>query len=203
MYSGSMMVFYGSRKKVNYPFPPETHGFFYYWANPDIPAEGQIRFRVTRDSDPSSFANGHDLLGMDGLPWCITLFQALNISKYGPLGELLVKENLVTEGIAEQARSLRTRVNQTTIKRFGLRRSRPVMKLGQVFPMYLANAAFSVWTDRDDAASMVTLNHPWTHRSLQKCKTSVFDAGTPFFALETSPRAHVDALDHRHHTCLL
>ena len=104
-YSEKMQVTYGSRQNVHLPFPPETHGFFYYWANPDIPAEGQIRFRVTRDSDPSSFANGHDLLGMDGLPWCITLFQALNISKYGPLGELLVKENLVTEGIAEQARS--------------------------------------------------------------------------------------------------
>ena len=177
-YSEKMQVTYGSRQNVHLPFPPETHGFFYYWANPDIPAEGQIRFRVTRDSEPSSFASGSDLLALDGLPWCITLIQAFTVLGYSPLGELLVKENLVTKEIAEQARSLRTRLGQMTIQRLNIRRIRPVMKLGQIFPINLSSPTFSIWTDREDVATMTRNFHPWAYKPRTPRRAlSDFDAG--------------------------
>ena len=182
LYSKRIIIIYGSRHNHYQPFPPETEGFFYYWANPETPVDGQVRFRVTRDGDPSSFATGFDLLGLDGLPWCITLFQVLNMAKYSPLGELLLKENLVTEEIAEQAWSLRTRLKQSAIEHLRSKRIRPVLKLGQVFSLYLASATFTIWTDREDPASKTTHYSPWTFRAINP-KTqglrlqSAFDAG--------------------------
>lgn len=192
LYSKRMGIIYGSRQNGFQPFPPETDGFFYYWANPESPVDGQIRFRVTRDSDPSSFAAGFDLLGVDGLAWGITLFQVLNIGQYSPLGELLLKENLVTKEIAEQAWSLRTRLNQSAIEHLRAKRLRPVLKLGQVFSMNLASATFVLWTDREDTASKSRHWPPWTSRSInpktqRRCIYTAFDAGIIHVCFERSP----------------
>ncbi|ETW86288.1 hypothetical protein HETIRDRAFT_310228 [Heterobasidion irregulare TC 32-1] len=191
LYSKRMIIIYGSRHKYQ-PFPPETKGFFYYWANPETPVDGQVRFRVTRDGDPSSFTTGFDLLGLDGLPWCITLFQALNMAKYSPLGELLLKENLVTKEIAEQACSLRTRLKQSAIEHLRSKRIRPVLKLGQVFSLHLASSSFTIWTDREDAASKTTRNSPWTFKAInpktqRQCLQNAFDAGIIHVCFERSP----------------
>lgn len=52
------------------PFPAEAQGFFYVHRPPQVPPiAGTLRFRVTRDPDPSSFESGYDLIGNDHLPW--------------------------------------------------------------------------------------------------------------------------------------
>jgi hypothetical protein len=45
------------------PFPTGAHGFLY------AAKTTQLRFRVTKDTDPASFASGHDLLRPNGRPW--------------------------------------------------------------------------------------------------------------------------------------
>lgn len=52
------------------PFPPNTGGFLYFHRPPPGAPDlaGDIRFRVTNDPDPASFAAGHDLQ-LYGVPW--------------------------------------------------------------------------------------------------------------------------------------
>lgn len=56
-------------------FPPGTAGFLYYHAPPPggHPLGGEVRFRLTQDQDPSSFASGEDLLLPYGTPWNVRL----------------------------------------------------------------------------------------------------------------------------------
>lgn len=56
-------------------FPPGTAGFLYYKKPPPgaPPGAGEIRFRVTQNPDPASFASGKDLLH-HGVPWADPLF---------------------------------------------------------------------------------------------------------------------------------
>jgi hypothetical protein len=51
-------------------FPQDTGGFLYYRRPPPGAHDlaGCVRFRVTNDPDPASFARGHDLL-VRGVPW--------------------------------------------------------------------------------------------------------------------------------------
>ncbi|KAJ6518572.1 hypothetical protein DFH09DRAFT_1098400 [Mycena vulgaris] len=56
-------------------FPHGTRGFLYYHHSdpPAGPLEGCLRFRITSDNSPASFAHGQDFLGRSGLPWKILL----------------------------------------------------------------------------------------------------------------------------------
>jgi hypothetical protein len=47
------------------PFPTGTHGFLY------AVEDGALRFRMTKDADPSSFASGHDLICPNGQLWTL------------------------------------------------------------------------------------------------------------------------------------
>ncbi|EKM60298.1 uncharacterized protein PHACADRAFT_246161 [Phanerochaete carnosa HHB-10118-sp] len=84
----------GSQDSV--PSPPGTHGFFYYCAPPSWAHDlaGEIRFRTTKDSDPSSFASGHDLL-VQGMPWTVTLF--FNTSVSAAFLNILQRDGLLSE----------------------------------------------------------------------------------------------------------
>ncbi|KAG6883047.1 hypothetical protein C0992_009869, partial [Termitomyces sp. T32_za158] len=73
-------------------FPLNTQGFLYYHHYPHLPpTTGEIRFRVTKSSDPSYFRNGTDLMALDGvLPWSIPPFRLL--VPHAPLKELLAQD---------------------------------------------------------------------------------------------------------------
>ena len=73
-------------------FPPNTGGFLYLHRPPDWvpPLAYEIRFRVTNNSDPSSFASGHDLRWA-GLPWGIPLL-------FGPYINRVVRHFLIADG---------------------------------------------------------------------------------------------------------
>jgi hypothetical protein len=53
------------RGRLSVPFPTGTHGFLY------AAEDGALRFRVTKDTDPSSFSSGHDLIRPNGQLWTL------------------------------------------------------------------------------------------------------------------------------------
>ncbi|KAJ7717494.1 hypothetical protein DFH07DRAFT_341967 [Mycena maculata] len=79
------------------PFPAHTHGFLYFGPQPGLPPlAASLRFRCTPTALPSSFAAGHDLLRVDGLPWQRVIAQAA-MAASPVLREQLVHEGLLTE----------------------------------------------------------------------------------------------------------
>lgn len=83
------------------PFPPSTHGFFYFRRSPHPHvAAGEIRFRVVRPLDvglPSStlFSQGYDLAGAEGsTPWRLHLIKVFQ--HYPALRRLLLKDGFTT-----------------------------------------------------------------------------------------------------------
>ncbi|KAF7364169.1 hypothetical protein MSAN_01076200 [Mycena sanguinolenta] len=80
------------------PFPAQASGFLYYYRDPDAaPLEGSIRFRITPDRSPSSFALGHDLILPSGMPWQVLLIQIACTTQYLRIRDHLLEEKLITE----------------------------------------------------------------------------------------------------------
>ncbi|KAJ7452821.1 hypothetical protein FB451DRAFT_1145109 [Mycena latifolia] len=88
---------YGYGHCVDLPFPDRTRGFLYYYSDPQGAfLEGSIRFRVTADNSPSSFAAGEDLAGPSGFTWQYSLAQVACRRRYWDIAKQLVHEELVT-----------------------------------------------------------------------------------------------------------
>ncbi|KAJ7458473.1 hypothetical protein FB451DRAFT_1406245 [Mycena latifolia] len=86
---------YGMLDAARVPFP-DTRGFLYYHSEPDAtPLEGGVRFRVTADNLPASFAGSKDLAAPSGFPWQLSLAQVACHEGYRGIAEQLVHENLV------------------------------------------------------------------------------------------------------------
>lgn len=91
------MQIYYALPYVAGPFPAGTSGFLYLhkppaWA-PQIAYE--LRFRVTKSSNPTSFSAGHDLQ-YEGLPWSVPLLYHTAI-KAPAVRTLLNSDRLMTE----------------------------------------------------------------------------------------------------------
>ncbi|KAI0707235.1 hypothetical protein C8Q76DRAFT_147606 [Earliella scabrosa] len=64
----------GTHRLLTYsPFPVNTRGFLYLNKHPKIPMASSLRFRLTQNPDPRSFAQGIDLQTDYGTPWQIPL----------------------------------------------------------------------------------------------------------------------------------
>ncbi|KAJ7132508.1 hypothetical protein C8R44DRAFT_849945 [Mycena epipterygia] len=106
--------FSGGRSPLSYtanhqgiPFPAFSRGFLYYHSHSwRIPLEASLRFRVTLDNNPSSFARGRDLLTPWGLPWKIMLPQIACTARYAPIREQLLRDNLTTEELLSHCRTI-------------------------------------------------------------------------------------------------
>ena len=86
-------------------FPPDTAGFLYYHAPPPGAPDivGELRFRVTNNSDPSSFAQGHDLL-FKGFNWSLPIMPAVRFMRV--VRQLLLKDGLITEDVIARLKRL-------------------------------------------------------------------------------------------------
>ena len=83
------------------PFPPGTHGFFYYYTPPKAPPfVGEVRFR--RASDPDSFEGGKDLLSPDETPWSLSLYALANRGSHAVLRNQLVHDGLISPAALEK-----------------------------------------------------------------------------------------------------
>lgn len=79
-------------------FPADTRGFFYFVPapHPSVHLASEVRFRITRDHDPSSFQGGSDLLLPNMTPWRIPLVVLARRSRYSGLRHLLLQDGLTT-----------------------------------------------------------------------------------------------------------
>lgn len=114
------------------PFPAGTHGFLYHGsktsvsradstdADHDTKHVGQVRFRITSSSDPTTFANGKDLQLPTGLPW-LTYIQGhrRRSASQGCLWELLVRDGHIFDTDASNYRDRKRSRRGTTFHRFG------------------------------------------------------------------------------------
>jgi hypothetical protein len=105
---------------TNLQFPGQTHGFFYYVPGPaHAPVAGEVRFRITPDADPGSFADGHDLVFPDSpAPWRVPLVSIIQSKRsYNHMYERLCKDGIISKDLAAEVRehkSSSTRRKRTT-----------------------------------------------------------------------------------------
>ncbi|GLB43324.1 hypothetical protein LshimejAT787_1302250 [Lyophyllum shimeji] len=108
-YSGVRVEYYNGhftrhKTQAHLPFPSNARGFLYYHNDPTLPhTTGCIRFRLTSASDPALFTSGDDLLGRNGLPWSISLFQLATQSKYAAFKSKVVEEGLIAASAMREA----------------------------------------------------------------------------------------------------
>lgn len=89
-------------------FPADTRGFYYFVPAPHTAVQlaSEVRFRVTTDDDPSSFAKGNDLLNPDLTPWRIPLVTLARVSRYLVLRTLLLRDGLTTPSTLDHCAAL-------------------------------------------------------------------------------------------------
>ncbi|KAF5351382.1 hypothetical protein D9758_008019 [Tetrapyrgos nigripes] len=85
-----------------YPFPENTHGFFYYYHPENAPLfAGCIRFRICPSNDTRTFQDGQDLLTLNGLPWEISNWVFALNKTFRPWGEEMVENGVIRPGTLE------------------------------------------------------------------------------------------------------
>ncbi|KAK2462509.1 hypothetical protein APHAL10511_005479 [Amanita phalloides] len=86
------------------PYPEGTKGFLYYHVPPPHlpPIMGELRFRITENSDPSTFDRGSDLLDpKTTMPWNIPLLLLMKKKTNRMLLDLLLTDGLVSEELVQ------------------------------------------------------------------------------------------------------
>ena len=79
---------------------PNRKGFFYVHRPQNAPTAASLRFRITRDADPSTFDDGHDLLYQE-LPWEVPIMYGLRPALY----QIVLRDRLVSRHYLGQMRA--------------------------------------------------------------------------------------------------
>ncbi|KAA1473681.1 hypothetical protein DENSPDRAFT_840154 [Dentipellis sp. KUC8613] len=113
--SSRFCLHYGMKNRQWHRFPPDTRGFFYYYtphesdspnvSTPPQSPPGELRFRQTPTDDPAGFAEGHDLLHCDGLPWSVPLERVATSAASGVIRDMLLRDKLISEELLERVRA--------------------------------------------------------------------------------------------------
>ncbi|TFY59035.1 hypothetical protein EVG20_g7939 [Dentipellis fragilis] len=157
--SSVLSLYYGMEHRECLPFPPDTRGFFYYYPtstprvsdDPDGRPEnrprvlvGEVRFRLTRTSDPSCFAEGQDLRHADGLPWSVPFERIATHPGACDLRTILLRDGLVSE---EQLEHEREHVRRSGVSSRRVVSRRVMSGLGQPFSANLSRKNWSIVVD--------------------------------------------------------
>ncbi|KAG6917286.1 hypothetical protein DXG01_003127 [Tephrocybe rancida] len=117
----SYLQYFTSRwTRVKFPrgkFPSGTQGFLYWHHDVRLPpTTGEVRFRVTADSNPASFEQGTDLMGPQGiLPWSLNILRLVFVPRYAAFVRLAVADGYLPPHFLAHARKwLVTRISQPT-----------------------------------------------------------------------------------------
>ncbi|KAJ6632486.1 hypothetical protein B0H10DRAFT_1977531 [Mycena sp. CBHHK59/15] len=121
-------IHFYKKNGVHQPFPAATRGFLYFHRPSDAPALA-AGIRLTPNGRPSSFRDGTDLQGPEGLPWQISLFKIAHA--VGRVEEL--RTQLLAEGLIHETDLTEARDATPTRKRLDPRLT--LYSLSQPFPV--------------------------------------------------------------------
>ena len=97
----------GTHRLLTYsPFPVNTRGFLYLNKHPKIPMASSLRFRLTQNPDPRSFAQGIDLQTEYGTPWQIPLLALATQPRFDVLRQILRRDRFVTDQLLARCQDL-------------------------------------------------------------------------------------------------
>ncbi|THH13319.1 hypothetical protein EW146_g6894 [Bondarzewia mesenterica] len=142
-----------------FTFPPGTHGFLYY-VHPTLMEAGQLRFRITKNDNPSSFAEGKDLTFSSGLPWHMVV---RSHPKYDAFLQLLRKDNLVKDEHSANVPQIEGSNGHISVdlRMPRIRTRNPIVtSFGQPFAINLRFTAFSIWVSSGKEIRAFQLQHP-------------------------------------------
>lgn len=130
---------------------------------------GDLRFRLTSSSDPSSFNDGSDLIHWHGLghsSWGFSLLQLAKAKSYMHLCEQLVAEGLVSRELLERCRLIweNSPVPASRILRpphFLYHLNQPIL-----LTFNYTTPVFTLWPVGKDKYSRWTLKHPYYRKYL-------------------------------------
>lgn len=87
-------------------FPTKTSGFLYYRPHDFSDFGGQVRFRLTSTTNPTTFEFGTDLLLPNGMPWTISLFRIACIGRWSSIKDLLLADHLTSQDLTTKCQSI-------------------------------------------------------------------------------------------------
>lgn len=120
-------------RKSTVPFPADTRGFLYFQphSHPSRRWFGsEIRFRITQDEDPSSFAAGKDLCLPNCTSWHLPIVPIATNLTYSGLRHLLLRDSFIGDSGLERCAALESQSN-VTFKTSG----RVIHSFGQLFSL--------------------------------------------------------------------
>lgn len=150
-------------------FPQNTKGFFYYNVPPphSPPTMGDLRFRITSSSDPSSFNDGSDLIhGLGHTPWSLPLLNMAKAESYIQLCEQLVAEDLISQELLDRCHLIwkNSPVSADRACRplhFLYRLDQPIL-----LNFHYETHTFRLWIVGKEEFSLWTPKHPYYRRFL-------------------------------------
>ncbi|THH16011.1 hypothetical protein EW146_g4554 [Bondarzewia mesenterica] len=154
----SESIYYEGNRKIpgrTIPFPPGTHGFLYYHSQTGDMKEGQLRFRITKDANPTSFVEGEDLLLRKGFPW----YMSDSLLRPGGFRSLIPKDDGATKPEmipAEQQDVTRYDRLPLVIRT----QNRPVFAFGQLFSVSFSSLYNLIWIGYGERRRWFMLRYP-------------------------------------------
>ncbi|KAI0663814.1 hypothetical protein C8Q70DRAFT_952852 [Cubamyces menziesii] len=103
-----------SRITEYFPFPTNTHGFFYYLPQPSTPISGQIRFRLI-EKVKGGPRTGNNLLNEYGLPWNIPLLTVAHSKRFKALSDVLQRDGFLTDELLESCKVMQESIGDVKL----------------------------------------------------------------------------------------
>lgn len=101
----------------HFPFPVNSHGYFFYRKHLKFPIAGALRFRLTQGPRPypEKFSEGTDLLNEYGARWQIPLLVLASSPRYKYVQEVLRRDGFLLDGVLEHLQDMCKRVEATRL----------------------------------------------------------------------------------------
>lgn len=138
--------------RFDYPTSP---AFIYYHLPPGLPeTAGEVRIRLTSDSDTSSFDSGTDLIQRQGI-WKLSLYTLATDPAYTSLCDLLLRDELVSPATLSACKHI---CDQQPVLSTRLRHRIILHSISQPFFLDLAKTFFSVFVVSGDKVARCTIS---------------------------------------------
>ncbi|TFK48075.1 hypothetical protein OE88DRAFT_601140 [Heliocybe sulcata] len=151
----SMFQYAKAKGRAYAPFPDGTKGFLYWHLPPAAPVfTGEIRFRITASSDPTTFSRGEDLRLPNQKIWKIPLSQIIHRKtrrKYEVFQRALLEEGLVTQKTVD--------IGPAIVKGLKNAKGHTIWRFGQSFEVIPQKAVTKFMVPTSSSIERMKLRH--------------------------------------------